>query len=184
MPKSPAKAPAAVHIKVTLNGIRPAIWRRLLVPISMNLHRLHLVIQVAMGWDGGHMHAFEIGGVQYGDPEWMEDAEDESKMTIKKLMSAGVSRFGYTYDFGDNWEHAVLIEKKAPPPDGPAGPACVAGQRACPPEDCGGPAAYEDLLETLKSPDTPERREQLEWLGGEFDPEEFSIEDVNARFKA
>jgi hypothetical protein len=185
MPKAPAKAPASVHIKVTLDDIRPAIWRRLIVPVSMDLHRLHLAIQVAMGWDGGHLHAFEIGGVQYGDPEWMEgDEEDEGKMTIKKLMSQGVSRFGYTYDFGDDWEHSVLIEKKAPPPGSPPGPVCVAGERACPPEDCGGPLGYEELLAALKSPDTPAKRELLEWAGGEFDPEKFSIADVNARLQA
>ncbi len=113
MPKSATKTPTLVHIKVTLNDIRPAIWRRLRVPDSMNLGELSLLIQAAMGWDGGHMHAFEIGGLQYGDPAWLEEGENEDQMTIKKLMRDGIARFGYTYDFGDSWDHVVLIGKKA-----------------------------------------------------------------------
>jgi hypothetical protein len=137
MPKAPAKTPALVYIKVTLNKIRPAIWRRLLLPVSLNLGELSRVILGTMGWRGGHLHVFEIGGREYGDPQMVEDAEDERRMTLEKLIAEGVSRFVYTYDFGDDWDHVVLIEKKSPPPDAQA-PACVAGERACPPEDCGG----------------------------------------------
>ena len=184
MPKSATKTPTVVHIKVTLNDIRPPIWRRLRVPDSMNLGQLSMLIQAAMGWDGGHMHAFEIGGLQYGDPAWLEDGEDEDRMTIKKLVRDGFSRFAYTYDFGDNWEHTVLIEKKAPPPGSPAAPACVAGARACPPEDCGGAPAYDELLAELAAPDSPRRRELLESAGEDFDPEYFSHEEVNARLES
>ena len=184
MPKSATKTPTLVHIKVTLNEIRPAIWRRLRVPDSMNLGELSMLIQAAMGWDGGHMHAFEIGGLQYGDPEWLEDGENEDQMTIQKLMHDGITRFGYTYDFGDNWDHAVLIEKKAPPPDSPRAPACVDGARACPPEDCGGPPGYDGLIAALAAPDKPSNRELLEWAGEDFDPEDFSPEEVNARLES
>ena len=184
MPKSATKTPTVVHIKVTLNDIRPPIWRRLRVPDSMNLGQLSMLIQAAMGWDGGHMHAFEIGGLQYGDPEWLEDGENEDQMTIQKLMRDGISRFGYTYDFGDNWDHAVLIEKKAPPPGSPRAPACVDGARACPPEDCGGPPGYDGLIAALAAPDKPSNRELLEWAGEDFDPEYFSQEEVNARLKS
>ena len=150
----------------------------------MNLGELSMLIQAAMGWDGGHMHAFEIGGLQYGDPAWLEDGENEDQMTIKKLMRDGISRFGYTYDFGDNWDHAVLIEKKAPPPGSPRAPACVGGARACPPEDCGGPPGYDGLIAALAAPDKPSSRELLEWAGEDFDPEYFSQEEVNARLKS
>jgi Plasmid pRiA4b ORF-3-like protein len=184
MPKSATKTPTLVHIKVTLNDIRPAIWRRLRVPDSMDLGELSMLIQAAMGWDGGHMHAFEIGGLQYGDPEWLEDGENEDQMTIQKLMRDGISRFCYTYDFGDNWDHTVLIEKKAPPPGSPRAPACVGGARACPPEDCGGPPGYDGLITALAAPDKPSNRELLEWAGEDFDPEYFSQEAVNARLKS
>lgn len=176
------KAGAFVLLKVTLNDIRPAIWRRLVLPGATSLSELHFILQAAMGWDGGHLHAFEIAGLQYGDPDDMEDAENEQRMTIDGLVRLGVSRFVYTYDFGDNWEHALLIEKKQPPADAPSVPTCLAGARNCPPEDCGGAPGYDELLAALAAPNTPESRETLEMTGGgDFDPEEFSVEKINAR---
>jgi hypothetical protein len=130
------------------------------------------------------MHAFEIGGLQYGDPEWLEDGENEDQMTIQKLRRDGNTRFGYIYDFGDNWDHAVLIEKKPPPPGSPRAPACVDGARACPPEDCGGPPGYDGLIAALAAPDKTTSRELVEWAGEDFDPEYFSHEEVNARLKS
>jgi hypothetical protein len=184
LPKPATKTPTLVHIKVTLNEIRPAIWRRLRVPDSMNLGQLSQRLQVAMGWGGGHLHVFEIGGRQYSDPAMIDDGEDEARVTVKHLIRDGISRFGYTYDFGDNWEHMVLIEKKAPPPGSPTAPACVAGARACPPEDCGGAPGYDDLIAALAEPDKPASRELLEWAGEDFDPEDFSAEQVNDRLKS
>jgi Plasmid pRiA4b ORF-3-like protein len=202
MAKPAAKTPTLVHIKVTLSRIRPAIWRRLLAFDSMTLGDLHTMIQVAMGWDNGHLHAFEIRGEQYSDIGMMEDAEDEDETTIKKLIGKGVSRFGYTYDFGDDWEHALLIEKKPPPPNSPPAPACVAGARACPPEDCGGLGGYYELLSAFEARNKPESGEKdeekaegvedeeedeehdSESFYGDFDPEAFSLDEVNARLKA
>jgi hypothetical protein len=182
MPKAPAKTPALVYIKVTLNKIRPAIWRRLLLPVSLNLGELSRVILGTMGWRGGHLHVFEIGGWEYGDPQMVEDAEDERRMTLAKLIAEGVSRFVYTYDFGDDWDHVVLIEKNSPPSEAQS-PACVAGERACPPEDCGGEPGYKELLAALKAPDRPESRELLEWADEDFDPEDFSLEEADRRVK-
>lgn len=195
MPKSATKAANLVHIKVTLTDIRPAIWRRLLAPDTTSLGDLHSMIQIAMGWDNSHLHAFAIGGEQYSDISMMEDAEDEDRMTVKKLMSKGVSRFRYTYDFGDDWEHAVLIEKKAPPPNSPPAPACVAGQRACPPEDCGGPGGYDELLtafearnkrkaEDEKKVEEKDEEDDWEWSNQDFAPEAFSLDEVNERLKS
>ena len=96
-------------------------------------------------------------------------------------VRSGVSRFGYTYDFGDDWEHAITIEKTLPAAEGTTYPTCVAGKRACPPEDCGGPWGYQELLEIIADPAHPERAERLEWLGEDFDPEDFSLEAVNTR---
>lgn len=179
--KSAAGSTSLVHLKVTLNYIRPPIWRRLALPETTNLGDLSDIIQVAMGWNGGHLHAFKICGEQFGDPSLTDFTQNERKVTIKSLMRGGVSRFGYTYDFGDSWEHDILIEKKRPPSDAPRGPSCVAGKRNCPPEDCGGPPGYDALLEALAAPDNPESRELLEWVDEDYDPEEFSLDVANNR---
>ncbi|HEY1932080.1 MAG TPA: plasmid pRiA4b ORF-3 family protein [Acetobacteraceae bacterium] len=169
-----------ISLKVTLNEIRPPIWRRVLVPANMTLADLHQAIQAAMGWMDGHMHTFNIGGRQFGDPTMIEDAENEARMKLRQLQRTGVKRFGYTYDFGDDWVHTVLIEARPPATMPDHVPACVAGERCCPPEDCGGPWGYEELLAILADPDHPEHEERLEWLGGEFDPEEFEVAAADA----
>jgi hypothetical protein len=180
---TPAK-PAArgpISLKITLRNIKPPIWRRILVPRGMTLGDLHVAIQVVMGWQNGHLHAFEVASEQYGERGSMEDISDEDRLTMGGLVKLGISRFRYTYDFGDDWEHEILIEKiPAKVPGVTAFPACVAGKRNCPPEDCGGPFGYEDLLEVLKSPDHPDYEEQREWIGGDFDPEAFSVAAADA----
>ena len=185
MARKPVDTPACAYVKVTLNYIKPPIWRRLRIPVDWHLGKLSEAILRSMGWNGGHLHAFAIGDQQFSDPAMLDDADNERKVTIKKLIAADVSRFTYTYDFGDSWDHSVLIEAKPVPPEETT-PGCVAGARACPPEDCGGPPGYEGLLEALAAPDKPESREILEWLDGEFefDPEEFVLEDADRRVKA
>jgi hypothetical protein len=131
-----------------------------------------------MGWENSHLHAFTIGGQQYGDPEFLEDAEDEERMRLAALVKSGVSRFLYTYDFGDDWEHMVLIEKRVPPDDGNPLPRCVAGNLACPPEDCGGTWGYDELLEILADPSHPDHADRKEWAGN-LRPDEFDIATVN-----
>jgi hypothetical protein len=176
-----------ISLKVTLHGTRPPVWRRLLMPGAMTLGDLHDAIQAAMGWHDCHLHAFDIDGRQYGDRRTVDDVADENRLTLDGLLKSGVARFGYTYDFGDNWEHVVVIEKRAPALAATGYPACVAGKRNCPPEDCGGVWGYRDLLAILADPAHPEHAEQMEWVGGEFDPEEFAIELANtilaARFR-
>ena len=182
-PKSGVNRKVA-SLKVTLRGTKPPIWRRLVVPGEMTLGDLHQAIQAAMGWDGGHLHAFDIAGRQYGDPDSLDEVADEERLTLNKVRNTGVSRFTYTYDFGDNWEHTVLIERPRRPLEAGRYPACVAGKRNCPPEDCGGPWGYEDLLAVLADPTDPEYLERVEWVGEGFDPEEFAIEEANARIAA
>jgi hypothetical protein len=138
-----------VSLKVTLRGAKPPIWRRLLVPSTMTLGDLHLAIQAAMGWEDCHLHAFDIDGRRYGDRRTVDDVADENRLTLSSLLNSGVARCTYTYDFGDDWEHTVEIEKTQPAVDGEAYPRCVAGKGACPPEDCGGPWGYQHLLEVL-----------------------------------
>lgn len=168
-----------ISLKVTLRGVKPPIWRRLLMPGLMTLGDLHFAIQATMGWQNCHLHAFDIDGRQYGERDTDNDVADEDRLILMSLVKSGISRFSYRYDFGDNWEHAVIIEKIQPAIEGKSYPACVGGKRNCPPEDCGGIWGYENLLKIIADPTHREHAEQIEWLGEEFDPEEFSAEFAN-----
>jgi hypothetical protein len=182
-PKGFADA-SVISLKVTLRGTKPPVWRRILMPGGMTLRDLHRAIQAAMGWHDSHLHAFDLNGRQYGDPRNADDVADENRLTLSGLLKSGVTRFAYTYDFGDNWEHAVVIEKALPTDAANAYPACVAGKRNCPPEDCGGPWGYLHLLEILANPSHPEHAEQSEWIGEEFDPDEFNTVIADATLAA
>ena len=168
-----------ISLKVTLQGIRPPIWRRLLVPGKMTLGHLHEAIQAAMGWHGGHLHQFDIDGRAYGNPRTVDDVADQARLTLNGVLKAGVTRFTYLYDFGDNWDHIIGIEGKKPPVDGQTYPVCVAGKRNCPPEDCGGAWGYQDLLAILDDPSHPDRDDWIEMIDDDFDPEAFSLNQAN-----
>lgn len=176
--------PAKVYqIKVTLNAIRPPIWRRILVLDQITLLDLHEVIQDVFGWQDYHLHEFKIHDVSYGNPandEFGEfDIQDEAKIKLRKLNLTEGSRFTYEYDFGDSWEHTLVLEKILPLEKGMKLPQCIKGKRACPPEDVGGPWGYEGFLEALRDPQHEEHDSYLEWIGGEFNPEGFDLEGVN-----
>src|SRR5215212_3412858 len=126
MAKAARQTDSIVSLKVTLRDVRPPIWRRLLVPAGMTLDDLHHAIQAAMGWEDAHLHAFDIAGRQYGDPDSLDEVADEERLTLNKVRNTGVSRFTSTYDFGDNWEHTVLIERPRRPLAAGRYPACVA----------------------------------------------------------
>ena len=175
------KDPGVVYqLKITLQDVKPPIWRRVQVK-DCTLAGLHDVIQTCMGWDGGHLHAFEVGGEQYGepDPTGMMETEDERKVKLSRVVTGNIKKFTYTYDFGDNWEHVVQVEKTLDAEPGVRYPRCVAGKRACPPEDCGGAWGYGDFLEAVRNPNHPSHEEMLEWAGGEFDPEACDLDAVN-----
>jgi len=184
MAKTTGTAGSLVRLKVTLRGIRPPVWRRLLVPGAITLRHLHVAIQAAMGWEECHLHVFDVGGRDYGDPDDGDDVADERGLTLDTLVKSGVARFAYTYDFGDGWQHAIVVEGRQPPDEGRTYPACIAGKRRCPPEDCGGPWGYRDLLAILADPSQPDHAEQLEWIGGAFDPEDFSVAAADAMLAA
>src|ERR1700760_2113239 len=128
-----ATTKSVVSQKVTLRGTKPPIWHRLLVPGAMTLGALHEAIQAAMGWQGGPLHAFDIDGRQYGDRRTVDDVADENRLTLSGVLKSGVTRFGYIYDFGDDWDHTVAIEKSSPPstakPIPPASPASATVRR-------------------------------------------------------
>ena len=168
-----------LSLKVSLRDLRPPVWRRLLVPSTMTLGDLHAAIQAAMGWHDSHLHLFDIGGEQYGNRDIVDDVDDEDRVTMGRLARSGIARFKYTYDFGDDWEHTVAIEKRVPAVEGQAYPVCIAGKRNCPPEDCGGVGGYDELLAILANPNNPEYAERIDWIGNEFDPDAFDLELAN-----
>lgn len=173
------------QLKITLRHLRPPVWRRILIPSDIKLPRLHHVLQIAMGWTDSHMHAFRKGDEQYGvsSREFPDMFRNERNVRLDQLI--GVSgRIVYEYDFGDGWEHDILVEKSLPAEKGKRYPVCVAGKRACPPEDCGGPPGYERLLEALRDPRHEEHDELRKWVGGSFDAEAFDLDTVNAALRA
>jgi hypothetical protein len=175
----------AYQLKVTLRGARPPIWRRLEVKGETTLFMLHEILQLAMGWTDSHLHQFIAKGKCYGtpDPDFFVDRENERKVRIDQVLKKPKDRMVYEYDFGDSWEHEVVVEKVMPAERGRGRyPLVTAGKRACPPEDCGGIPGYYHLLEVLRSPRHPEHQEMLEWYGGTYDPEGLDLQEVNRRF--
>ncbi len=187
--KSRANEPV-YQLKITLNHIRPPIWRRLLVT-DCTLAALHEIIQTAMGWESMHLAAFEVQGEPYdvqmfddGLDAWnQDDTGDAGQISLGEIANEGITRFQYTYDFGDSWEHTITIEKTLQADPDMQYPRCIKGKRACPPEDCGGIFGYDNLLNALADPDHPEHDDMLDWCG-EFDPEHFDCDEVNGNLPA
>jgi hypothetical protein len=176
------------QIKVTLKDSKPPIWRRILVPDNITLYRLHQILQIVMDWSNSHLHQFIISGEYYGDPadDEMGDfgTKNERRYRLNQFMLHKGSRFIYEYDFGDDWEHILLLEAVLPPEEGQRYPQCVKGKRAGPPEDVGGIWGYAGFLEAIRDPEHPEHDEYLDWIGGDFDPEAFDIEGINQALEA
>lgn len=169
------------QIKVTLNGARPPIWRRLQVWSTTDLAKLHDIIQVAMGWTDSHLHMFVARGRQYGipDPDFEDEMISEEGVRISTLLKKENDSLIYEYDFGDGWEHKVILEKIIAYTPGQTVPRCITGRRSCPPEDVGGIPGYQEFLEAYIDQDHPEHEEWLEWAGEYFDPERFDVAEVN-----
>jgi hypothetical protein len=171
--KAPRKVPLPIwRLKIELLGVAPVIWRRVDTYATVTLSKLHCIIQAAMGWEMSHLFSFddELGrALELGN-----DLSDVAAVGDWLL---------YTYDFGDNWQHRVTIEKVITKPTGTY-PRVVDGKQACPPEDCGGPWGYMDMCEVLVGPNNARRRELLEWLGGEFNPKWFDLDEALSRLKA
>ena len=230
------------QIRVTLDGSKPPIWRKLAVPSSIVLGELHEVIQIAMGWTNSHMHQFILRGKKpkprplpprtrgtsvaevidlpdgrkgcvlstrpagndepetpakadtswpgtsdryfltkvtpWGEPTELE-GEDEEAVTLGEVCPKVKSKLIYEYDFGDGWEHTIEVQKIIDPEPGVEYPVCLGGKKACPPEDCGGIWGYYHLLETITDPDADDHEDMVEWLGVDFDPDAFDLEEAN-----
>ncbi len=173
------------QLKIRLLGFKPPIWRRVVVTARVKLDVLHRVIQTAMGWTDSHMHQFVAGEVYYGQPDAQEDGRmlNEKRHTLADLAPTAKTRFIYEYDFGDSWEHEVLVEKILPPDASFKHPFCVGGANACPPEDCGGCPGYAEFLEAMDDPNHERHEEFKEWIGGDWDARGFSPDDANAALK-
>ncbi|MBI4769314.1 MAG: plasmid pRiA4b ORF-3 family protein [Chloroflexi bacterium] len=177
------------QLKITLLDLRPPVWRRVLVPGEFTLGDLHSVIQLAMGWTDSHLHRFDVGGTGYSLPypgtDWEESGdEDSSDVRLDQVAPGENAKFMYEYDFGDSWEHEVLVEKISPPDPTMKHPVCLTGKRACPPEDVGGVWGYAEFLQAIRNPKHPEHDSMLEWVGGEFDPAAFDLEETNRALRS
>lgn len=179
---SPKTAPI-YQFKVTLDKTQPPIWRRFLVSSNDTLGKLHDILQIVMGWQDYHLHMFAIGGQHYGKPQNDEFGElgclDERDYRLRKLVTWEGARFQYEYDFGDSWWHTLKLEKILPPHPKQLLPECLAGRRACPPEDVGGVWGYANFLEALRDSSHEEHEASLVWVGGEFNPAAFDLAGVN-----
>ena len=171
---------ATIHqVTLTVIDVEPPVWRQLLIPSESTLHQVHVVFQTAMGWENYHRYQFRVGETTYliPDEDWPNDSIDPATASLGDLVGPG-DRFVYEYDFGDGWEHEVVVEDVLPAAGHPR-PVCLAGRRACPPEDVGGPGGYENFLEAISDPEHPEHAEFLEWAGGSFDPNAFDADEVD-----
>jgi len=195
---SPPPAPRLLTVKVTLRGTKPPVWRRLVLPSDLSLDRVHTILQRAMGWWDGHLHRFALEdgprSSYFVTPFDLEEGDEgtlESEVRLDQVLREPGHRLHYSYDFGDGWEHLVVLESSAPLPEPRPAPRCTGGRLACPPEDCGGPHAYQELATWLRAraPEVPppspfdSAEDAYAWLG-DWDPDDFSVEETDRAVRA
>ena len=175
------------QFKITLKGIRPPVWRRIQVPETYTFWDLHVAIQDSMGWTDTHLHHFAIKNPLTGRREEIGIPDDDFmevkirpgwKRKIVNYFSSQNDKAEYVYDYGDNWEHSIRLEKTLPRKESIVYPVCTGGARACPPEDCGGIWGYNEFLEAIMDPGHEKHEEMPEWSGGDFDPEGFNRDEI------
>ncbi|HII14987.1 MAG TPA: plasmid pRiA4b ORF-3 family protein [Nanoarchaeota archaeon] len=174
-----------LQLKIEIMDLQPLAWRRFLIDDKITFHQLHKVIQEVMGWNDYHLYKFNLNEdeeIGIPDPDDEVVVKDSRKLKVKSVLNAVKQKIVYTYDFGDNWEHLITVEKILE--NAEKAPVCIEGERACPPEDAGGTCGYEELLKIRKNKKHPDYKEYIvEWLGEDFDTEKFDIEAVNRRLK-
>ena len=174
-----------LQLKILLRGIKPSTWRRVLVKKTITFDALHEVIQITMGWTNSHLHEFAVNGIRLGqtrpavDLSYGEDLLDESTVILGSVLDKVKQQFNYTYDFGDSWEHTIVVEKQYPADRTISYPVCIGGKLNCPPEDCGGIPGFYKLQSILSDKRHPDRREMVAWLGGPYDTQVFDRDKVN-----
>ena len=171
------------QLKIQLLDVIPTVWRRLVVPETITLPKLHQVFQAALGWTNSHLHEFVIGGVRYGepDPDFDDELEHVDERGVKLHNALGIDArcFDYVYDFGDDWHHVVLVEDQHIDAKRRTSIRCIDGENACPPEDVGGAFRYEEFLTAVGDPSHEEHETYREWSGGRFDPRRFDLDAAN-----
>ena len=184
MPSPEALPPSVYRLKITLIGIEPPIWRAIQVPGSIKLCCLHSAFQVVMGWKDSHLHQFEKDGKNWGIVQLHQDEEDDvaddGDVTLAEVLKSEGDSMIYQYDFGDNWQHEVVLEKIDPAETALTHPICLGGERRCPPEDVGGVSGYEEFLEVIVDPHHEEYEHYVGWAGGHF-LDQFDPKAVNNR---
>ncbi len=178
-----------VHrLKVTLRQVKPPVWRRIEVASNIKLSELSGVLEAAMGWLGGHLHAFDAEGVRYeirdGESFGFPPPRDERKALLDEVLPVVKTKMRWDYDFGDGWEHDVIVEAIEPMRSDAVYPVCLVGKRACPPDDCGGPWGYSNLLAAISDPTHEEHEELIEWLPPGFDADEFDIAEATEMMRS
>ena len=168
-------ADSIARLKITLDNVKPAVTRRIEVPLAIRLDQLHLTIQAAMGWTDSHLYEFRIRDIGWGipDPEWDYrsgplDARKATLLTV--LEDTGAKTFKYLYDFGDGWQHTIKIERISPADPNATYPILIEAIGRCPPEDVGGPPGYEEFLDAIADPEHERHAEMHDWCGEDFDP--------------
>jgi len=184
------KKGTGVHqFKITLQDVKPVVWRRIQTPARYSFWDLHVAIQDAMGWKDKHLHEFRILHPEKRELESIGIPDDDDfgpdtdvvpgwERSVAKYFSGENPSATYVYDFGDDWNHEVVLEQTVSAAKPLPQPVCLDGGGACPPEDCGGPNGYAEFLRAIKKPGSPRGGELLEWVGGSFDPRGFDVKDV------
>ena len=174
------------QFKITLTGSKPPIWRRIIVPEDYTFWDLHVAIQDSMGWTDTHLHEFEITNPKSGkkesigipDKEYDRKVLEGWKRKLSDYFTDINKKANYIYDFGDNWNHSIVLEKILPRETKAKYPICIGGDRSCPPEDCGGIWGYEEFIEAIMDPKHENYHQYIEWAGGNFNPEHFNVKAV------
>ena len=175
------------QLSIRLDNVEPEVSRVVVVEDDMTLFELHLVVQIAMGWENCHLWQFEISQRTFTDMQIDEylEADEARGVLLREILPLEIGfEFDYTYDYGDNWEHTIRIEKIQKSVLGKRYPLALSGENACPPEDCGGESGYAHLLFLLKNPQHPDYQARIvDWLSDDFNPTEFDLEAVNDRLE-
>lgn len=176
--------PTVHTLRVSVLNVEPEVWRRVVVSSETPLPKLNRVLERVMGWEGYHLHLFDVFGIRFGVPdEDMDSVINEKAATLKQVLPYVGMGLRWDYDFGDGWEHDVVVEAIESPGEGTRYPICLDGARACPPEDCGGASGYGHLVAVLADPDHDEHEELAQWAPGGFDPAAFDLVAANRRLR-
>lgn len=177
--------PTVHTLRVRLDDVEPEVWRRIIVPSATPLPDLARILVVAMGWQGYHLHQFEVAGLLFGEVDADSDRLiDERVVTVSQILPRVDAGLRWEYDFGDGWSHVVVVEEIAEPTPKTRHPMCVDGANACPPEDCGGPWGYQELRSALGDPTNPEHEDMVTWAPEGFDPSRFDATATNRALRA